>query len=365
MSAFQNYYAVIMAGGGGTRLWPLSRKETPKQMVNLDGKETLFQMAVNRLNGLFDPSRILVVTVAEQATQLQKQAPQIPAENYLLEPFPKGTASVVGFAAAYLKSINPNATMAVLTADHFIQNVPEFQNLLKNAYDAAQNKALVTLGIEPTYPATGFGYIQRGELIKTEGSALCYQVLRFKEKPSDDLAKEFINRGDHDWNSGMFIWRVDQILVEFERQMPALFEIIKTIQSAFGKKNEQDIIRENWSKIKATTIDYGIMENAANVVVLPAARLGWNDVGSWDSLFDVIPNDEKGNVALGINHIGFDTEKTLVYSQTADRIVVTIGLKNTIVVEAGNAILVCDRAEAQNVKDVVKFLTENGYEDYL
>ncbi len=365
MNTFQNYYAVIMAGGGGTRLWPLSRRETPKQMVNLDGKETLFQMAVNRLDGLFDPSRILVVTVAEQAKQLQKQAPQIPTENFLLEPFPKGTASVVGFAAAYLNAINPDATMAVLTADHFIHNIPEFQNLLKNGFFAAQKKALVTLGIEPTYPATGFGYIQRGALIETEDSGLCYQVLRFKEKPSDVLAQEFINRGDHDWNSGMFIWRVDQILSEFERQMPALFEIIQLIQSAFGKQNEQEIILENWEKIKATTIDYGIMENASNVVVIPAARLGWNDVGSWDSLFDVIPMDENGNVKLGINHIGFDTEKTLVYSQTADRMIVTIGLKNIIVVEAGNSILVCDRAEAQNVKSVVKYLTENGYEDYL
>ncbi len=365
MKTYQNYYAVIMAGGGGTRLWPLSRKKTPKQMVNLDGKETLFQMAVNRLAGLFDPERILVVTVAEQAEQLQQQAPHIPIENYLLEPFPKGTASVVGFAAAYLNQINPQATMAVLTADHFIQNVPEFQNLLKNAYQAAQNQNLVTLGIEPTYPATGFGYIQRGALIEMDGSALGYQVVRFKEKPSAAAAQEFIDSGDHDWNSGMFIWRVDQILAEFKRQMPDLFDIIATIQSAFSTENQQEIIRENWQKIQPTTIDYGIMENAKNVVVLPAARLGWSDVGSWDSLFDVIPNDKDGNVALGINHLGFDTEKTLVYSQSADRIIVTIGLKNTIIVESGNAILVCDREEAQNVRDVVKYLANNGYEDYL
>ncbi len=365
MSMYEDYYAVIMAGGGGTRLWPLSRKETPKQMVNLNGKETLFQMAVNRLAGLFSPDRILVVTVAEQAKKLQQQVPEIPADNYLLEPFPKGTASVVGYAAAYLSTINPEASMAVLTADHFIQNINEFQELLKAGYQAAQKGNLVTLGIEPAFPATGFGYIQRGEEIQASTLKKCFQVVKFKEKPSLALAQEFVLGGDHDWNSGMFIWRVDQILMEFERQMPDLFEIIQTIKTSFTKKNKSEIITDNWKKIIPTTIDYGIMENAKKVIVIPAVRLGWNDVGSWDSLFEVIPANENDNIELGVKHLGFATEKTLVYSQTPGRMVVTIGLNDMIIVESGNALLVCDRAHAQEVKTVVKYLTENGYDDYL
>lgn len=365
MTKYQDFYAVIMAGGGGTRLWPLSRKESPKQMVNIDGDESLFQMAVNRLEGLFSPERILVVTVQEQAEKLQAQAPRIPSENYLIEPFPRGTASVVGYAAAYLEKINPQATMAVLTADHFIKNVTEFRNLLRIAYDAAQQDTLVTLGIEPSYPATGFGYIQRGEVFETIGAGLCYKVERFKEKPSFEAAKEFLLRGDHDWNSGMFIWRIDKIMAEFERQMPELCALLNDLKSAFDAKNKMEAIETIWSKITPTTIDYGIMENAKNVVVIPAARLGWHDVGSWDALFDVIESDKNGNIELGTTHIALNTEKTLVYSQTPGRIIVTIGLNDHVIVEAGNAILVCNRDNAQEVKSIVKYLAENGLEDYL
>ncbi len=217
-----HFYAVIMAGGGGTRLWPLSRKETPKQMLQLIGERTMFQLAVDRLEGLFPAERILVVTVAEQAAGLQEQCPEIPAENYLLEPMPRGTASVVGLAAIELIRRDPEATMAILTADHYIEDIPMFQNLLLAASDVAQRGNLVTLGIVPTFPATGYGYVQRGqELGKFRGVA-AYHALRFKEKPDIAKAKEMIAGKDHYWNSGMFIWRVDRILEEIRGLMPDL-----------------------------------------------------------------------------------------------------------------------------------------------
>ena len=361
----KNYFAVIMAGGGGTRLWPLSRKKTPKQIVNFTGEGTLFQMSVNRLKGLFADDHILVVTVAEQADQLQRLVPEIPKENYLIEPFPKGTASVVGYAASFLNQMHPGSTMAVLTADHFIQNIQEFHNLLKIAYSIAEKNYLVTLGIKPTYPSTGFGYIEHAEFLTEIDGVNAFHVRKFKEKPPIELARIFFESGDHDWNSGMFIWKTDIILKEFQKQMPELSSILQRLQKAMEEENLDDIISGQWQKIKAETIDYGIMENASNVVVIPAARLGWNDVGSWESLFEVISSNENGNISIGNDHLNFETKNSLVYSQTPGKLIATIGLENIIIIEAGNSILVCSREKAQDVKAIVKYLNDKGMTDYL
>lgn len=365
MNNSDHFYAVIMAGGGGTRLWPLSRRKTPKQMVNLLDEETLFQISVNRLEGLFANDHILVVTVADQAIELQKQVPWIPKENYLIEPFPKGTASVVGYAASFLNIKDPDAVMAVLTADHFISNVHEFQSLLKAANLAASSGLLVTLGIQPTSPATGFGYIERGEFIDEFNGISAYRVEKFKEKPDLEQAHLFVKRGDHDWNSGMFIWKVESILKEFEIQMPDLYEVLQNLQKAWKQNSLDSILNDEWGKIKAETIDYGIMENAKRVAVLPAARLGWNDVGSWDSLFEVKNADQNGNIVIGAQHLSFDTKNSLVYSQSLKRLIVTVGMENTIVVDTDNAILICSRENAQAVKTVVKYLTDKGLDHYL
>ena len=365
MNNFDHFYAVIMAGGGGTRLWPLSRRKSPKQMVNLLNEETLFQISVNRLKDLFANDHILVVTVADQATELQKQAPWIPKENYLIEPFPKGTASVVGYAASFLKLKDPDAVMAVLTADHFISNVHEFHSLLKAANAAASSGYLVTLGIQPTYPSTGFGYIERGEFIDEFNGISAYQVEKFKEKPDLEQANLFIERGDHDWNSGMFIWKVESILKEFEIQMPELYEVLENLKNAWKQNSIDTILHQEWGKIKAETIDYGIMENAKKVAVLPASRLGWNDVGSWDSIFEVKNADKNGNIVIGAQHLSFDTKNSLVYSQSLEKLIVTVGMEDTIIIDTDDAILICSRENAQEVKTVVKYLTDKGLDHYL
>lgn len=365
MKTFSDYYAVIMAGGGGTRLWPLSRKATPKQVVNITGDKTLFQIACDRLNGLFTADHILVVTIQEQVDLLHSQVPEIPLENYLIEPLPRGTASVVGFAAAYLQAHHPGAVMAVLTADHFIENLTEFQNLLQKAYEAAKRKKLVTLGIQPTYAATGFGYIQHGESLALFEDVPAFSVAKFKEKPAEDLARQFFLSGDHDWNSGMFIWEADTIMSEFRRQMPELFNTLQSLQAAMREQTLDDVIACVWEKIIPETIDYGIMENAQDVIVLHAKDLQWFDVGSWESLFSVLPADENANIVIRARHKGFSTENSLVYSQTPEKLIVTIGMKNTIIVDAGNALLVCSRENAQDVKKVVDFLKENSQFDYL
>ena len=360
-----NYYAVIMAGGGGTRLWPLSRQARPKQMLRLGSERTLFQMAIDRLEGVFPAERILIVTVAEQASQLQAQCPQIPVENFLLEPMPRGTASVVGLAAVAIQQRNPDATMAVLTADHFIENVPYFRKLILAAYNLAQDGYLVTLGIKPTFASTGYGYVQRDEPVGTYGELQAYRVVKFKEKPDEETAKQFLQRGDHDWNSGMFVWRIDRIMQEIQKWMPELSANLTKIAGSWNKSEHFDVIQSVWPTLQSQTIDYGIMERADQVAVLPAQELGWNDVGSWDSLFDVLKLDDNGNINLGANHLGFDTKSTLVCAERPDRLIVTIGVKDLIIVDTGDALLICPKDEAQNVRQLVNHLKKNGPSDYL
>ncbi len=299
----EHTYAVIMAGGGGTRLWPVSRRSHPKQTLPLIEARTLFQATVERLAGLFPPERILVVTVAEQAETLRAQAPDLPAENFLLEPAPRGTASVVGLAASVLQKRDPQAVMAVLPSDHFIRNRDLFHLLLRLAVDVAQNDYLVTLGITPTYPATGYGYIQRGEALPEDFAYPVYRVRRFKEKPTKEQAHAMVQAGDHSWNSGMFIWRTQAILSEIERQMPDLKSALDEISASFGTPEQGPVIQRLWPGLKNETVDYGIMEDAEKVAVLPAGGLNWSDVGSWDSLFDVLLPDEDGNIVFGGQHI--------------------------------------------------------------
>jgi mannose-1-phosphate guanylyltransferase len=371
MKMNEHYYAVIMAGGGGTRLWPLSRRSRPKQMLNLGGELTLFQNAVKRLEGLFPPERILVVTVANQATGLQQQVPQIPRENYLLEPMQRGTASVVGLAAQVLSGRDPEATMAILTADHFIGNVPSFQSLLCAAYDVAQKNYLVTLGITPTFASTGYGYVQRDAAIGDFCGLTAYQVLRFREKPNEAAAKEMVERGDHFWNSGMFIWRVDRILADIQKWMPDLRAHLQIIGQAWDGAQRDEVFQAEWPLLKNETIDYGIMERAEQVAVLPGSDLGWNDVGSWDSLFSVLPADENGNMIVNANALALDTHSTLVCSEgptsanSNDRLIVTVGLEDMIVVDTGNAVLICRKEDAQKVKKVVDLLKGMGKDQYL
>lgn len=360
-----NYYAVIMAGGGGTRLWPLSNRHRPKQMLTLGGERTLFQVAVDRLKGVFPVERILVVTVTEQAGELQQQYPEIPAANFLIEPAPRGTASVVGLAATALLARDAQAAMAILTADHIIENEPEFREYLETAVKIANQGYLVTLGIEPAYPATGYGYIQRGERLGDFDGKPAYRVQRFREKPNLELAEEMVARGGHYWNSGMFIWRADRIMEAFRLYMPDLFADLLELRKLWNTARQVEVLEQIWMEIKPETIDYGIMEHAANVVVLPAVDIGWNDVGSWDSIFEIYTPDAHGNIVIGAQHLDLETTSSLIVGETSHRLIVTIGLKDIIVIDTGNTLLICPRGESQRVKDAVARLKENGLQKYL
>ncbi|MBN2118745.1 MAG: NTP transferase domain-containing protein [Anaerolineales bacterium] len=361
----EHTYAVIMAGGGGTRLWPVSRKQTPKQLLPLLGRETLFQGTIARLEKLFPPERILVVTVAEQAREMQKQAPTIPVENYLIEPAPRGTASVVGLAAAVLRKRDPQAMMAIQTSDHYIRNHDLFHYLISAAFEVAQNGFLVTLGISPTYPAIGYGYIQQGEPLDGNYRYPVYAVKSFKEKPDERTAQQMLRSGDHSWNSGMFVWSADTIMSEIERQMPELCKAVNKIAAAWGTPEQNNVLQSYWYDLRSQTIDYGVMERAEKVAVLPASGLGWSDVGSWDSLFDVLLPDMNGNVATNGQHLALDTNNTLVYTSDDERLVVTIGLDDMVIVDAGDVLMICKVDQSQKVRDVVEHLKKHRQEKYL
>jgi mannose-1-phosphate guanylyltransferase len=362
---FEHFYAVIMAGGSGTRLWPLSRKDRPKQSLTISGGRTLFQSAVDRLLGLFTYDRILVVTVADQVTRLSEECPEIPIENFIIEPLPRGTASVVGLAAIAIKERDPQGVMAILTADHLIENAAHLRQLLKAAHEVALEDYLVTLGIKPTYAATGYGYIQKGQQSTTTQGLDVFHVRKFKEKPDETQAQALILDGEHVWNSGMFIWQIDTVMAEIERQMPELYGKLKQIEASRSAGNWAATLESVWPTITPQTIDYGIMENARQVAVIPSLDLGWNDVGSWESLFEALASDEDGNLILSGETVTFDTQGTLICEDSADRLIVTIGVQDLIIIDSGDAILVCDRKQAQRVREAVDVLKKAGRDKYV
>ena len=277
---------------------------------------------------------------------------------------PRGTASVVGFAAVAIQNRDPNATMAVVTADHIIGNVEKFRDLLMAAYDVAQDGFLVTLGITPTSPSTGYGYIQQGNLLGDFRDMQVFRALKFKEKPSIEAAIDMLSGGDHSWNSGMFIWRVDHVLREIARQMPDLEGKLGEISTAWNHPQRLKIIKRVWPTIHPQTIDYGIMEGAKNVAVIPAKDLVWSDVGAWDALYELLPTGSDGNINKGGQHIPVESQNILVYANQ-ERLIVTIGVDDLIIVDTGDVVLVCQKDHAQKVRQAVEYLKKYDCDQYL
>jgi mannose-1-phosphate guanylyltransferase len=354
-------FALIMAGGSGTRLWPLSRENRPKQSLQLVGKRSMFQHAVDRLSPVFSPERIWVVTRAAHANLLQAQTPELPVGNLILEPAGRGTAPAIGLAAIHLRRADPYAVMAVLTADHYISDTERFRQVLSAALQAARQGYLVTLGIQPSSPSTGYGYIEQGSVLGEMEGFQIFHVRRFTEKPNRETAARMVAGGIYSWNSGMFIWQVERILEEFERQMPEFYSSLMEVDAALGTPDYEAVLSRVWPRIAKQTIDYGIMEGARDVVVIPV-EMGWTDIGSWGSLVELLPTDDQGNILSG-TLVALDTHNSLIYGDK--RLIATVGVSDLIIVDSGDALLVCHKDQEQRVRELVETLETQGYENLL
>lgn len=359
----EHFYACIMAGGGGTRLWPLSRKDTPKQLLPLVDNDTMFKISVDRLAPVFPPERIYIATRAEFLEQLQREAPSIPTENFIVEPHPRNSGPAAGLAMAILSHRDPDAVVALLTADHHISRVDAFCSVLTTAYETALDDFIVTIGISPSFPATGFGYIRQGEALDSPGDFAAYRATAFTEKPSVVAATRFLASGEYTWNSGMFILSAKHGLREIQRQQGVMYDGLVALQQTIGTPDYAAKLEAIWPQMPSQSIDYAIMESAERVAVIPA-DIGWSDVGSWATLYDILKHDRFGNAFKGDSndHVILDTINTLVVT---NKLAATIGVSDLVIVETDDALLICHRDRCQDVRDIVEHLRALKKDDYL
>ena len=357
-----HFYAVIMAGGGGTRLWPLSRAGQPKQLHPLVEDHSMFRSSVERLAPLFPPERILVVTGAAYVDAMRADTPEIPAANYIAEPFGLDSGPAAALGVAVIQQRDPQATVVLLTADHFIADKPRFRAVLEAGAKLAATGPIVTLGISPSFPAISFGYIRRGAPLGDSDGFAAFKSAGFTEKPDYDLAVEFVASGEYSWNSGMFIWTCETAMRELERQQPALHAAMCALQPAVDTPEFTAALDATWKQLRRISLDYAVMEGAERMAVIPV-DIGWSDVGSWDAIYDLLPADEDGNILKGNGtRLAVDTHHTLVYS---DKLTVTIGVDDLIIVDTPDALLICRRDRAQDVRTIVTQLKERGASEYL
>jgi mannose-1-phosphate guanylyltransferase len=352
-------YALIMAGGTGTRLWPRSRAAKPKQFLPLLGDQTMLQETVERIRPLVPADQIIIATGHSYTDLVAAQLPDVTRANIIGEPSGKGSAPCIGLGALAIQQNDPQGVMVVLSSDHQIQKVAEFREALKAAEELAQHGYLVTLGIQPTEPHTGYGYIHRRAKLGQFNGFTAYEVERFVEKPRREVAEQYVATDEYSWNAGIFIWRTDAIMAAFEQHLPRLREQLTTIGAA-GGPSKPDAFGDVWAQIENITIDYGIMERAERVAVIPV-DIGWSDVGDWDTLTALAGN---GDNVIQAQHLGLDTRQTMVYSNT-DRLIATVGLDNFLVIDTGDTVLVAPRDRAQDIKKIVDELKRRGRTDLL
>lgn len=351
-------YGVIMAGGGGTRFWPLSRKQTPKQLLNLSGKEIMVNEAIDRLARVCSYEDIFVVTNKTQTEKMSCVTDGRIRKNHILaEPAARNTAACLCYAAMEIEKKYGGGIMVVTPSDAYIKNNEEFAEVLKTAIETAEKTdSLVTVGVTPTFPATGYGYIKFGS-----SDMKAKPVIKFVEKPDLKTAEEYLKSGDYVWNSGMFIWKTSVILRKFKELLPDIYERIENISKSFGSENEKQTIEEIYPSIRSISVDYGIMEKSDNIKVVQG-EFGWNDVGSWDMMNVLHSEDKDGNIKIG-KTVCIETKNSTVFS--SGKLVATVGIDNLVIVETPDAVLVCPKEKAQDVKKIVDALKEKNEEELL
>lgn len=353
------FYAVIMAGGQGTRLWPMSRKSSPKQLQKLVSDKTLIEETVDRISPVFTPDRIIISTTPEYALIIRELLPEIPAENYVIEPFANNTAPACGLITSLLYSRDKEAVVSIIYSDHAVKNKEAFCSDLRKAQDLinAYPDHIITVGIKPTGPNTNFGYIQQGE---SNGEA--YRVQRFVEKPDLEHAREYVDSGEYLWNSGMFVWQAEHYINLMNEYMPETQKVIDEIVAKVGSEDYEKFLSNNYGRTENTSIDYGIMEKTKDILVI-AANFDWNDIGNWGTLHELMKEVGGTDVVSRGQHIGIGDSESLIYA--GDKLVATVGLKDIVIVDTPDVLLVCNKNEAVKIKDVIARLKAEGKEEYL
>ncbi|MBS1517750.1 MAG: mannose-1-phosphate guanylyltransferase [Bacteroidetes bacterium] len=365
-------YAVIMAGGVGTRFWPKGNYKFPKQFLKItDDDDTLLQLAYKRLDGVFRNTNIFVVTNIIYKQEVKRQLPKIPDENIICEPVGRNTAPCIGLSCVFINRFQSRANVLVVAADHLIGDNDEFHRVIKSGLQFVNdNGGIVTLGIHPTKPETGYGYIQYdsdffADIETEEKSAVSteriYKVKTFAEKPNLEVAKAFLDSGDFLWNSGMFIFRTDTMMEEIRNYMPDLFESLNRLSDNILATNFPKILEDEFTKLKSISIDYGVMEKSSNVFII-RSHFGWNDVGAWDEVYNIKEKDQDGNVRKGMT-VTQDTKNCLILND--QKIVATVGVEDLLIINTENGLLICKRGEAQRVKEIVDYLRRKGMDQYL
>ncbi len=354
-----NTYGVIMAGGGGTRFWPLSRNENPKQFLNLTGKELMVNEAVDRLARSIKKENIFIVTNKMQAEKMRTVTEGRVAKDHILEePAARNTAACIGYAAMEIIRKYGDGVMCIVPSDPYIKDEEEFKRVMdQSILVAEETEKLVTIGITPSFPSTGYGYIRYQEL---EHDRYC-KVEEFVEKPDVETAADYIESGLYSWNSGMFIWKASTIMDYYKNLLPDVYVCLEEIGEAMFTEQEHSVIERVYPEIPKISVDYGIMERAKGILMLKG-DFGWSDVGSWDALDTLYQSDEEGNICYGKNQL-IDTKNCIIYAK--NKLIAAVGVENMIIVETEDAILVCDKEKAQQVKEVVAALEEKGWTEYL
>lgn len=348
-------HAMIMAGGGGTRFWPRSRVARPKQFLTFSGERTLLQGTLDRIEAQVPRERSWVITGGAHREEAIKQLPEVAAEQIIGEPQGRDTAACIGLGAALIARQDPEAVMIVMPADHAIEPAQEFRRAVHAAEQLAEAhpQALITFGIPPSYPSTGYGYIHRGAEFEQRQGIAAYKVKEFKEKPPSEMAERYVASGEYYWNSGIFVWKVGAILDELKTQKPNIWSAVRRIADAWGTPRQDDVFREEYQAVEKISIDFAVMERAREVLVLQAPYQ-WDDVGSWLALERRNPQDKDGNTVQA-NHLGIRTSKCVIVSEST-QLIATIGVSDLLIIQDGNATLIANRSEEGAVKDIVEAL---------
>lgn len=356
-------YIVIMAGGSGTRFWPRSRSLYPKQMLQLFGQRSLIQHTYDRISGLTSKDKILVITNISLRDAIIGQLPELPPQNIIAEPFGRNTAPCIALAGAIIqKREKKDEVMVVLPADHLIRSEDKFRECIQSAMECAPGEGcLITVGIKPSYPETGYGYIQKDLEITSRYGRPVFKVKTFAEKPDTDTATNFLKSGDFLWNSGMFIWTVETIMHELDEHQPEIAEAAQTLKKYVDTKGMDEAIYDVYSRIKSVSIDYGVMEIAKKVCVIEA-DFEWNDVGSWEAVFNISDKDNQHNAVEAPKNLMINSNDNYIH---ASKLVAAIDVQGLVVVETDDALLICRKDQSQRVKDLVDHMRRKGLEDYL